>query len=241
MQPATLPADGPSVTRDGLTDRVHLDLPGVRGLVRHALPAIVEGSVIPLAIFLLTLRLLGLRGAIVAGLFWSFGNVARRSLTRRRVPGIVLLGALTVTVRAALGLATGSAFVYFLQPTLGTALVGALFLVSVGIGRPLALRLVGDFCPIPDGFAEHSHVRRFFGQITLLWAVTQLTTAAITLWLLLTQPLETFLIARTVVALSLTVAAVGLSVLWFRRSMPRHGIFLRWRPSTGTPAVLVSP
>ena len=234
MQPAALPADAPSASLNGEPDRVQLDLPGVRALARHALPAIVEGSVIPLAIFLLAFHLLGLRGAIVAGLLWSFGNVARRSLTGRRVPGIVLLGALTVTVRAVLGLATGSAFVYFLQPTLGTALVGGLFLVSVGAGRPLALRLAGDFLPIPDGFAEHSHVRRFFGQITLLWAATQLTTAAITLWLLLTQSVETFVIAKSVVALSLTIAAIALSVLWFRRSMPRHGIFLRWRPQAST-------
>jgi hypothetical protein len=205
----------------------------VRGLARHALPSLLEGTVVPLAVFLVALHLFGWRGAIVAGLVWSYGNIARRVLSRRRVPGVLILGALTLTARAVVGLVSGSTFVYFLQPTFGTALVGAIFLASITVDRPLALRLAGDFCPIPEHFLENVHVRRVFLHITLLWAFTQLANAAITLWLLLSQSLESFLVAKSVVSLSLTSGAILLSVLWFRRSMARHGIPVRWRPVVG--------
>ena len=117
-----------------------------------------------------------------------------------------------------------------MQPTLGTALVGAVFLGSVTVDRPLAQRLARDFCPMPAHFLANVHVRRFFIQITLLWAFTQLTGAAITLWLLLNQSVERFVVAKSLVSLSLTLGAIALSALWFRRSMARHGIPVRWRP-----------
>ncbi|MGZ8734673.1 MAG: VC0807 family protein [Acidimicrobiia bacterium] len=212
---------------------LHFELPGLRGLARHAFPSVLEGTIVPLAVFMVALHLLGWRGAVIAGLLWSYGNVARRAVTGRRVPGILILGALTITARALVGLVSGSAFVYFLQPTLGTALVGAIFLGSVTVDRPLAQHLAGDFCPIPQHLLENAHVRRFFFQITLLWAFTQLTSAAITLWLLLSQSVERFVVAKSVVSLSLTLGAIVLSALWFRRSMARHGIPVRWRAVVG--------
>ena len=231
MHSAARPVDHRCGASQSADADVQLELPGVRGIARHALPSVLEGTIAPLAVFLVALHLLGWRGAILAGLVWSYGNLTRRVLTKRRVPGVLILGALTLTARAVVGLISGSTFVYFLQPTLGTALVGAIFLASVTVDRPLAQRLAADFCPIPTHFLENVHVRRFFLQITLLWAFTQLAGAAITLWLLLNQSVERFVVAKSVVSFSLTLGAIGLSVLWFRRSMDRHGIPVRWRPA----------
>jgi hypothetical protein len=149
----------------------------------------------------------------------------------QRVPGILLLTAVTLTARTAVAMVSGSVVVYFLQPTLGTALVAAAFLLSVPLGRPLAERLARDFCPIPSGVLAHAPVRRFFLQITLLWAFTQLANATVTLWLLLSQSLATFLVAKTLVSWGLTGSAILVSTLWFRRSMRRHGI-LAPRPAS---------
>lgn len=206
---------------------VHFEIPKLRELARHAVPNILEGTVVPVAIFLLTLKLLGVWGAVAGGLLWAYGNIARRVLTRRRVPGILVLGALTLTARTALALGTGSVFVYFLQPTLGTALVAAAFLLSVPIGRPLAQRLASDFCPIPTEVMADRRVRRFFLNISLLWAFTQFANAGITLWLLLSQSVGTFVVAKTFVSVCLTGGAIVVSTLYFRRSMTRHGILRR--------------
>jgi hypothetical protein len=142
----------------------------------------------------------------------------------QRVPGILLLASVTLTARTVVAMASGSVVVYFLQPTLGTALVAGAFLLSVPLRRPLAERLARDFCPIPSGVLAHAPVRRFFLQISLLWAFTQLANATVTLWLLLSQSLATFLVAKTLVSWGLTGGAILVSTLWFRRSMRRHGV-----------------
>lgn len=206
---------------------VHFEIPKMRTLARHAIPNVVEGTIIPVCVFLLTLHFLGVWGAVAAGLVWAYGNILRRVVTGRRVPGILILGALTLTARSFLAASTGSTFVYFLQPTLGTALVASAFLLSVPLGRPLAQRLAADFCPIPaDVLADH-RVRRFFLRISLLWAFTQFANAGITIWLLLSQSVGTYVIAKTLLSMSLTGGAIAVSALYFRRSMTRHGILRR--------------
>jgi hypothetical protein len=216
---------------------VHLfEIPRVRTIVRHSLPNLLESTIVPVALFLITLQFLGVWGAITAGLVWSYGNIARRLLTGRRVPGMLLIGAVTLTARTALSLATGSVFIYFLQPTLATAAVATAFLLSVPIGHPLAQRLAGDFLPIPAGFLGNEHVRRFFLRISLLWAFTQFANAGITLWLLTSQSLTTFVIARQLVSAVLTGAAILVSVIWFKRSMRCHSLLAPSRRA-GTVAI----
>jgi len=76
------------------------------------------------------------------------------------VPGVVLLGAATITARSALALATGSTFLYFLPPMLGTPLVATAFLASVLTGRPLAARPSRPSYPLPDRVASAPVDRR---------------------------------------------------------------------------------
>ena len=203
---------------------VRLELPNVRTIVRHSLPRIVEGTLVPLTILVVALRVLSPRGAMVAGLVWVFLAVGVRVALRRPVPGVLLLGAATLTARTAVSLATGSVVVYFLQPSLGTMLVGTLFLLSVPLGRPLAQKLLRDFCPLSDEVHANEHVRTFLGRVSLLWAFFQLANATVTIWLLLTQSPSVFVVTRMAVSWTLTISAIVLSALWFRRSMARQGI-----------------
>lgn len=211
---------------------MHLDIPDLRTIVRHALPRVVESTLVPLAILLVTLRTLGVRGAMLAGLVWVFGMIGVRLLLRRRVPGILLVGAATLSARTAVSFLTGSTIVYFLQPSLGTALVATAFLVSVPLGRPLAAKLAADFCPLPDDLYANEHVQRFFRRISLLWAFVQAANATVAIWLLLTQSLATFVLARFALSWGITIGAIAISALWFRASMARHDIHVRlpsWR------------
>jgi hypothetical protein len=200
-------------------------IPRLGGLLRHASPRVIEGFVAPVALFLLALHFLNVMGAVVAGLGFAYALIAWRLIARRPVPGIVCLGAVTMTARSALALATGSTFLYFLQPMLGTALVATAFLASVLTGRPLAARLARDFCPIPEHVAAAAPMRRFFAQITLLWAVTELVIAAVAITLLLSQSVGVFVVTRTVSSLVITGLAIGASVVWFQRTMGDHVAF----------------
>jgi hypothetical protein len=211
---------------------MHFDIPDLRTILRHAAPRLIEGTLIPIALLMITLRTLGTHGAMFAGLAWVYSALGVRLVLRKPIPGILLIGAATLTARTAIAMLSGSIVVYFLQPSLGTALVASAFLLSVPLNRPLAAKLASDFCPLPDDVRSNAHVRRFFRQISLLWAFAQACNASITIWLLLSQSLSTFVVARFAVSWTVTVTAIVLSALWFRRSMARHGITValpRWR------------
>jgi hypothetical protein len=194
-----------------------LELPPLRTLAWKAVPRIIEGAVIPTLMFLGLLHLGGRWAAIGGALAWSIFVVATRIVMGRRVPTIVLLGVGALALRTALAFAAHSSFVYFLQPTLGTATVGICLILSAAAGRPLVVRLARDFCPLPDDVMAHSHLRRFFLGISVLWGVVQLLNASLTLWLLLSQSIGTFVVLRTTMVHSLTIAAIAISVLWFRK------------------------
>lgn len=201
-----------------------VEIPRLRSLARHASRHVLEATLIPLGLFYLALALAGIWAALVAALAWSYLAVGRRLATRQRVPGLLVLGAFGITARTAISAATGNVFVYFLQPTLTTVGIAGLFLLSLPTGRPMAERLAADFCPLPPRFLAHPGVRRFFLRLTVLWGFVQLANAGLTLLLLLSQPLETFVWAKSLTSLALTGTAIAVSALWFRRSMRNHGI-----------------
>ena len=135
----------PKMTRDH-----HFELPRSRDLFRRALPQIAEAVLVPLGLFYAALSVLGPKGAICAALGWNFMALVRRLWRRERLPGVLLLGTVGLTARSIVALVSSSSlFVYFLQPSLGTALLGGAFLVSVPLGCPLAERLAHDFVPLP--------------------------------------------------------------------------------------------
>ena len=194
-----------------------LPIPRLTALARHATPHLFEATLIPLALFYGGLRLLGLWGALLAALIWSYSSLLRRLVTRRRVPGLLMLGIVGLTARTAMALATGSAFLYFLQPTVGTVLVATVFLGSALLRRPLAQQLASDFMPLPETLLSHDRMRRFFQRISLLWAAVFLVNAGISLWLLVSQSLATFLWTRTVASVTLTCLAIAISTHYFHR------------------------
>lgn len=191
--------------------------PKLRSLAQHGLPSLIEGTLAPVAIFYGALWVVGMWGALIAALVWSYGAVARRILRREPVPGLVLVSALTITVRTAIAMATGSVFVYFLQPTLGTAALGLAFLGSMSMKRPLLQKLASDFLPVSPEFFTQPFVRRFFMRISLLWAMVMLSNAAVTTWMLVTLPVSTFVVTKTVASLLMIGTAIVFSVAWFRR------------------------
>lgn len=182
-------------------------------------------------LFLGFLDLLGTTGALLAALGWSLAVIAYRMSTGKKVPGLVVLSAIGLAAKTALALATGSLVVYFLQPTITTALVGFAFLVSVPLKRPLAERLAHDFCPFDAETAEHPMLRLFFLRLSLLWAFTSLVNAGFTLWLLFTQDVTTFVLIKSFTGPTFTALTLGAAALWFRRRMNRSGFRLEFGSS----------
>lgn len=206
-----------------------LVLPGPRAIFRHSWPKILEGKVIPLVLFLGFLDLLGTTGALLSALGWSLAVVAYRMRNKSKVPGLVILSTIGLAAKTALALATGSLVVYFLQPTISTALVGFAFLISVPLKRPLAERLAHDICPFEDATRSHPALRAFLSNVSVLWAVASMVNFSITLWLLLTQSVTTFVLVKSVLGPAITVTFAAVAILWFRSRMARSGVSVIWR------------
>src|SRR5689334_5161665 len=83
-------------------------LPSVRNIFGQAGRYGIVGMVIPTALFYAVFAGLGLRGALVAALAWSYGLIAQRLLRGRRVEATLLLGAGLMSFRALVTWFTGS-------------------------------------------------------------------------------------------------------------------------------------
>jgi intracellular septation protein A len=193
-------------------------------MARHAVPHLIEATVIPLILFYTFLWTAGVWGALVAAFAWSWCAIIRRAVTGRRIPGILVLGVLGITARTVAAFASGSVFVYFLQPSLTTIVVAGAFLLSVPAGRPLAERLAHDFVPLDPEVLSLPGVQRVFIRITLLWAFVNLANAVVSITLLMSQPVGTFVAAKTIGGMLLVVAAVGASTIWFKQALRNHNI-----------------
>ena len=203
-----------------------LVIPSPWAIVRHAAPTVVLAKVMPLVVFLGFLRLVDMTGALLAALAWSLGVISYQCRRGEKVPGLVVLTTIGLVAKTVAALLTGSAVVYFLQPTISTAMVGVGFLVSLRFGTPLAERLAHDFCPFDEATAEHPMLQLFFRRLSLLWAGTSLINAGFTLWLLFTQSLTTFVLVKSFTGPAFTGVTLLIAAIWFRRAMRRAGTTL---------------
>jgi uncharacterized membrane protein YhaH (DUF805 family) len=67
-------------------------------------------------------------------------------------------------------------------------------------------------------------IRRLFWHLTLLWAAVGAGKAAAMLWLLLSQSVETFVLARSIFMLSLNVLAVAVTITAAAMVARREGL-----------------
>ena len=183
--------------------------------------SMVIAVIVPAVVFYGFFALAGVWTAIIAALVWSYGAIAWRAVTKRRTSGLLILAAILLTARTALSVAADSPWLYFLQPVISDGLVGVLFLLSLASARPMVARLAGDFYPMDHELAMRPRIRRLFRNLTILWAVLGLARAAMTLWLLQSQSLETFVLVKSISMLAINVlaafATIGLAALVARK------------------------
>lgn len=191
---------------------------------RRLVPNIIEATLVPGALFIAATLLFGLVAAFTVALAWSYLMIARRVVTRRPVPALLVLGAIGITLRTALALGSGSAFVYFVQPIVGTFVVGSAFLASVALGRPLVGRFARDFCPLDPEVERCAGVVRLYRHLTYLWAAVNFTAAATTLTLLCMLPVQVFVAVRPLTGWVVTGTGVVLTVTAAVRAARAEGL-----------------
>jgi hypothetical protein len=193
---------------------VPISRPHIRigSVARRAAVNLGIGCIVPAAVFYTLFAAAGVWVAIIATLAWSYGTLGWRAVTRRRTSALLVLTTVVLTGRTAVAVATANPFVYFLQPIVTDALLAAAFLVSIGLGRPLAGKVAGDFYPVDAELASRTRIARLFGGLTLLWAVLWLAKATLGLWLLLTLSLDTYVPLKAGIAFGVNLASAAITI-----------------------------
>jgi intracellular septation protein A len=202
-----------------------ITLPSLKAMLRHAVPRVLEGMILPVVVFYVALIFTGLYGALAVVMVWVYGGVAWRLARRQAAPGMMLLAAGAVTIRVVLTALTGNPMFFFLQECLGVFCASMGFLLTASLRRPLIQRVTADLVPLPDHLHGHPLVRRFFFRHSVLWGCAQLLNATLSLWLviLFSQSPGTFLLVRVPAVAVLLGGAALVSVLGFRRCLGALG------------------
>jgi hypothetical protein len=230
FQPATdRPADEPSAPQPPAEELV-VEIVGVKRTVLQALRLFLETVVVPTTLITLLLPLTNLVVALSAALGWCYLAVLVRWVRGHRMPGTMMLSVSMLSGKACFALATGSAFVWLLQPALGSGLMALLFLGSAALGRPVTMRLARDFVHLPHHVLSRKPVRTVFVQVALLWGLGRLIDAGMSV-AFLHWSVNAGLLSRGVLSPVLTVLTVAACTLWGWRAMRRQGIRFRLRPA----------
>jgi uncharacterized membrane protein len=191
----------------------HLPSPHLRAVIRRVAVSVTVACAVPAGLFYAVLVLSGVWVAIGVALCWQYGALAWRAVTGRRTSGLLVFAAAVMTGRTVISFAADSPFLYFLQPVVTDCLLGSAFLASLFASRTIVARLAGDFYPMTDDLAARPGIQRLFRLLTAMWALLYLGKASLTLWLLLSQSLETFVLVKSVSVLSINLGAALATVV----------------------------
>ncbi len=203
------PSGTATPTRVGAEPAHRPHLGAVTGRVAQSL---LVACIIPIAIFYVFFAAAGVWTAMVAALGWAYGAIAFRALTGRRASGLLILTATVLTGRTVIALVADSTFLYFIQPVISDAVVGATFLLSLASARPMVARLAGDFYPMDHELSLRPRIQRLFKSLTVMWATLCLSKALFVLWLLHSQSMETFVLVQGVSVVSLNILATAVTI-----------------------------
>ena len=192
-------------------------------VVRRSGPHLIEASLIPTALFYCALVVVGLGAAFVTALVWLYAAVLCRVLRHRPVPPLLVLGAIGITVRTTISIASGSSFYYFAQPIMGSLVMGAVFLISVLVGRPMVEKLALEFWPLTPEMLACPAVGRLLRGLTYFWAGVNIAIGVTTLSLLLWLPLAAYVAVKQVASLAITGGAIAVTIDLSVRTARREG------------------
>jgi hypothetical protein len=161
-----------------------IELGDLRPTLMRGLRLLLETAVVPTMLLYGGLLTLGAFSGLVAVLCWCALTVAVRMATVRRVPGTLLLVLGMLVARTTIALALSSVYVFLLQPIAGSMVMAVLFIGSALVGRPITMRLAQDFVHLPDRIVGDARVRRMFVQVSLLWGLSRLLDAGMSLGIL---------------------------------------------------------
>jgi hypothetical protein len=213
----------------GHVQEIVIELGRLRPQLIRGARMFIETVTVPTLLLYVLLHTAGLMWGLVAVIGWCALTLGIRRLMGQHLPGTLLLCAGMLCGRAALALVLSSALVYVLQPVFGSMLMALLFLGSAAVGRPVTIRLARDFVSLPAQLFHHHGVRRMFTQVAILWGVSRVIDAGMSLGLL-HWGIGFGLLSRGLFSGLLTALTIAVCAAWGVRALRRMpGVTLRLR------------
>jgi intracellular septation protein A len=191
--------------------------------VRNGAIGLVLGSLMPVAVFYVSMQTWGFSVAVVLVLSWSaliFG------WHYRRTGGADVFSATTfgfACVKAAAGLGSQNTWLYLAWPSLENLVYGTAFFASAVLGKPLLALYAERLYPIPPHVRASAAFRRAFLIVSAAWLCGHCLRAVLRLWLLANLPLDLYLIADTAAGWPINGSLVAITTWFPLRELRRAG------------------
>lgn len=203
----------------------------LRPTLLSAARLLLETVIVPTLLLYACIETVGQIPGLIAVLAWCALTVVVRMVTVRRVPGTMMLAVVMLVGRTGIALALSSVYIYLLQPVAGSVLMAVLFIGSAMLGRPITLRLAQDFVHLPTRLIADHRVRRMFVQVSLLWGLSRLFDAGLSLGVL-HWGLAAGVFSRGICSSLLTVLSIGVCAYWGWSRLRRiEGVRFQFGPS----------
>ncbi|WP_310964626.1 VC0807 family protein [Nocardioides terrisoli] len=190
-----------------------IELGNIKPTLYSGLRLLLETVIVPTLLLYACMVTVGGFVGLIAVLAWCALTVAVRMATVRRIPGTLLLAIAMLVGRTSIALALSSVYVYLLQPVAGSMFMAVLFIGSALIGRPITMRLAQDFVNLPGRLVSDRRVHKMFVQVSLLWGVSRLLDAGMSLGVL-HFGLAAGIFSRGVFSGLLTALSIGVCSYW---------------------------
>ena len=205
----------------------HLEFPRPLRLLWTITWNLIESAGLPIGALAVGAWLFGRDAGLLAGLAATWLTALIRKIATGSVPSLLMITAVVLTLQTAMVLATGQLWIYLLQFPAANLIMCVLFARTARGQHPLVAKLAAEVVALRHP-ADHPGLHRFFQGATWLWAgIFLLLTAGLGV-LMVTEPLKTFIGLSTAVTIGLTVAGIGVSMLWFWSVLRRFGLRLRF-------------
>ena len=205
----------------------HLEFPRPLRLLWTITWNLIESAGLPIGALAVGAWLYGRDAGLLAGLAATWLTALIRKIATGSVPSLLMITAVVLTLQTAMVLATGQLWIYLLQFPVANLIMCVLFARTARGQHPLVAKLAAEVVALRHP-ADHPGLHRFFQGATWLWAgIFLLLTAGLGV-LMVTEPLKTFIGLSTAVTIGLTVAGIGVSILWFWSVLRRFGLRLRF-------------
>jgi hypothetical protein len=170
----------------------------------------------------------GRNAGLLAGLavVWIIAIV--RKIRSGSVPSLLIISAILLTLQTAVAVGTGQLWIFLLHFPAGNLALSLLFARTASGPKPLVAKLAAEVVALRQPSTYNPGLHRFFQGATWLWAAIFFLLALTLSVLLATRPTASFLLLSTVATIALIVMGAGVSALWLRVVLRKHGLGFRF-------------